>query len=84
VLPVDHHLSAGLAAAADQADQRFEEGRREGGDQRREGGADDDRDRQVDDVAAQQEVLETLDHEVIHPHRRPEDQRRPARPGAAG
>src|SRR5690606_10543752 len=50
--------------AAERVDDRLDHGGRVRTDQRREGGADDDRDGQVDDVPAEQEVLESLKHDA--------------------
>ena len=49
---------------AQQAEQRREHVAHERGDDRAEGGPDHDRDRQVDDVAAQQEVAKLSNHRV--------------------
>jgi hypothetical protein len=46
--------------SGDDADQRCDERGHEAGDHRPERRADDDRDSQVDDVAAQQELLEAV------------------------
>jgi hypothetical protein len=67
-LAVHLERATGRPAAAGQPDQRPEERLGERRDDGSEGGADDDGHGQVDDVAAEQEVLESLDHASIHAH----------------
>ena len=51
-----------VAARADAVDERLDDAFGEFGDQSRERGADDHRDRQVDDIAPGEKLLEALQH----------------------
>ena len=59
-----HHERPGeFATAGEHLDQRFEECTRERGDDGRERRSDDDGDREIDHVPAEQEILESLEHD---------------------